>query len=88
MLLKSTHLLGACLVLAAAAALPAQAQSTNNNVIMYIGDGFGLAPKTATRMALGQGRDGKRLPSEAGFQGLNLDKLKYNATVTTQLLDY
>jgi alkaline phosphatase len=87
MLLKSTHLLGACLVLAAADALPTQAQSANNNVIMYIGDGFGLAPKTATRMALGQGRDGKRLPSEAGFQGLNLDKLKYNATVTTHSLN-
>jgi alkaline phosphatase len=87
MLLKSTHLLSACVLLAAADALPAQAQSTNNNVIMYIGDGFGLAPKTATRMALGQGRDTKRFPSDAGFQVLNLDKLKYNATVTTHSLN-
>jgi alkaline phosphatase len=71
----------------AAAALPAAAQATNNNVILYIGDGFGLAPKTATRMALGQGRDGKRYANDAGFQGLNLDKLKYNATVTTHSLN-
>ena len=65
----------------------AQAAATNNNVIIYIGDGFGLAPKTAARMAMGQGRDGKRFTSDAGFQVLSLDKLKYNATVTTHSLN-
>ncbi len=65
----------------------AQAAPTNNNVILYIGDGFGLAPKTAARMAMGQGRDGKRFTTDAGFQVLNLDKMKYNATVTTHSLN-
>jgi len=65
----------------------AQAAATNNNVILYIGDGFGLAPKTAARMAMGQGRDGKRYATDAGFQVLALDKLKYNATVTTHSLN-
>ena len=83
----STFWLGAAALLAVAGAQPVAAQATNNNVIMYIGDGFGLAPKTATRMALGQGRDTKRFPSDAGFQVLNLDKLKYNATVTTHSLN-
>jgi len=84
---KATLLVGAGLLLAGAGAAPAQAQATNNNVIMYIGDGFGLAPKTAARMAMGQGRDGKRFATDAGFQVLNLDKLKYNATVTTHSLN-
>ncbi len=65
----------------------AQAAPTNNNVILYIGDGFGLAPKTAARMALGQGRDGKRFTTDPGFQILSLDKMKYNATVTTHSLN-
>lgn len=56
---------------------------SQKNVIMYIGDGFGIAPKTATRMALGQGTDGKRFTSDPGFQVLALDKLRYQATVTT-----
>ncbi|MFD1872845.1 alkaline phosphatase [Hymenobacter bucti] len=83
---KATLLLGASLLLAGLSTLPAQAQ-TPTNVIMYIGDGFGLAPKTAARMAMGQGRDGKRFATDAGFQVLNLDKLKYNATVTTHSLN-
>ena len=58
----------------------AQTSANNKNVIMYIGDGFGLAPKTAARMAMGQGRDGKRYATDANFQVLALDKLKYNAT--------
>ena len=82
---KTTLLLGAGLL--AAQVLPAVAQAPNTNVILYIGDGFGLAPKTATRMALGQGRDTKRYASDANFQVLNLDKLKYNATVTTHSLN-
>ena len=60
---------------------------TQKNVIMYIGDGFGIAPKTATRMALGQGTEGKRYTSDPGFQILALDKLKYQATVTTHSLN-
>jgi len=67
---------------------PVLAQSSaTNNVILYIGDGFGLAPKTAARMAMGQGTDGKRFTTDAGFQVLALDKLKYNATVTTHSLN-
>ena len=57
------------------------------NVILYIGDGFGIAPKTAARYALGQGRDGKRFSSDPNFKELALDKLKYNATVTTHSLN-
>ena len=67
--------------------LRAQAAASNSNVIIYIGDGFGLAPKTAARMAMGQGTTGKRFTSDAGFQVLALDKLKYNATVTTHSLN-
>lgn len=58
-----------------------------NNVIMYIGDGFGLAPKTAARMAMGQGQSGKRFTDDANFHVLALDHLKYNATVTTHSLN-
>ena len=88
--MKAKILLTGGLVFSALAAhqeARAQAAATNNNVIIYIGDGFGLAPKTAARMAMGQGRDGKRFSSDAGFQVLNLDKLKYNATVTTHSLN-
>lgn len=88
--MKAKILLAGGLVLSALAPhqeARAQAAATNNNVIIYIGDGFGLAPKTAARMAMGQGRDGKRFASDAGFQVLNLDKLKYNATVTTHSLN-
>ena len=64
---------------------PQAAQATN--VILYIGDGFGIAPKTATRMALGQGTEGKRFATDANFQVLAIDKLRYNATVTTHSLN-
>lgn len=53
------------------------------NVIMYIGDGFGIAPKTAARMAMGQGTMGKKYPDDNGFQGMALDKLKFSNMVTT-----
>lgn len=53
------------------------------NVIMYIGDGFGIAPKTAARMAMGQGTTDKKYPDDPGFQGLALDKLKFSNMVTT-----
>lgn len=57
------------------------------NVILYIGDGFGIAPRTAARMALGQGQEGRRHSSDEGFQAMALDKLKYNAMVTTHSLN-
>jgi len=57
------------------------------NVILYIGDGFGVAPRTAARLALGQGRDGMRFSTDAKFQALALDKLKYNAMITTHSLN-
>ncbi|MBD2769244.1 alkaline phosphatase [Hymenobacter sp. BT664] len=87
--MRTKHLLLGSLVLATAARqeVSAQAAATNNNVIIYIGDGFGLAPKTAARMAMGQGTAGKRFASDPGFQVLALDKLKYNATVTTHSLN-
>ena len=82
-------ILASGLLLSATAPLRVQAQAspTNQNVILYIGDGFGLAPKTAARMALGQGSDGKRYTNDANFRVLNLDNLKYNATVTTHSLN-
>jgi alkaline phosphatase len=85
--MKAKILLSSGLMLAALAGQEARAQTANNNVIIYIGDGFGLAPKTAARMAMGQGTNGKRFPSDVGFQVLSLDKLKYNATVTTHSLN-
>jgi len=57
------------------------------NVILFIGDGFGIAPKTAARMAMGQGREGKRYYNDAGFQVLALDKLKFTAMATTHSLN-
>lgn len=57
------------------------------NMILYIGDGFGVAPRTAARMALGQGRDGMRFSSDVSFRALALDKLKYNAMVTTHSMN-
>lgn len=53
------------------------------NVIMYIGDGFGTSAKTAARMAMGQGTQGKRFTSDAGFHVLSLDRLKYAGSATT-----
>ena len=85
--MKAKFLLAGGLLLAAAGGQRARAQAANNNVIMYIGDGFGLAPKTAARLAMGQGRDGKRFATDPGFQVLSLDKLRYNATVTTHSLN-
>ncbi|RYZ41161.1 MAG: hypothetical protein EOP49_29080, partial [Sphingobacteriales bacterium] len=57
------------------------------NLIMYIGDGFGISAKTAARMSLGQGTPGKRFTDDAGFHILALDKLKYNGTLTTHSLN-
>ena len=87
--MKNRILLAGCLlvVVAARQEVVAQPSAANSNVIMYIGDGFGLAPKTAARMAMGQGSTGKRFDTDAGFQVLALDKLKHNATVTTHSLN-
>jgi alkaline phosphatase len=57
------------------------------NVVLYIGDGFGMAAKTATRMALGQGTDGKRFSTDPQHKVLQLDNLRYNAMVTTHSLN-
>lgn len=57
------------------------------NLIMFIGDGFGISAKTAARMSLGQGTPGKRFTDDAGFHILALDKLKYNGTLTTHSLN-
>ncbi len=57
------------------------------NVVMFIGDGFGISAKTAARMSLGQGTPGKRFTDDAGFHILALDKLKYNGTLTTHSLN-
>jgi alkaline phosphatase len=74
-------LLTTALLLGAGSA--AMAQTGPRNVIMYIGDGFGVQAKTAARMALGQGTSGKRLTTDANFQVLALDKLKSVGAATT-----
>lgn len=51
--------------------------------ILFIGDGFGVSAKTAARMAMGQGTIGKRFSNDPGFKVLALDKLRFNAMVTT-----
>ncbi|WP_375417284.1 alkaline phosphatase [uncultured Hymenobacter sp.] len=88
--MKARFLLATGLLTLAPAAwsrVQAQAAATNTNVILYIGDGFGIAPKTAARMAMGQGADGKRFDTDANFKVLAMDKLRYNATVTTHSLN-
>jgi alkaline phosphatase len=65
----------------------AQNAEQPKNLIMYIGDGFGISAKTAARMSLGQGTPGKRFTDDAGFHILALDKLKYNGTLTTHSLN-
>lgn len=62
-------------------------QAQPKNVIMFIGDGFGISAKTAARMSLGQGTTGKRFTNDPDFQILALDKLKYNGTLTTHSLN-
>lgn len=71
------------LALASALTASAQTPTAPRNVIMYIGDGFGVSAKTAARMAMGQGTQGKRLTSDAGFQILALDKMKSVGAATT-----
>ncbi len=85
-MIKPIYLLTAGLLLAGAHAADAQRvgdAGPKKNVIMYIGDGFGIAPKTAARLALGQGQPGSRYGDDPNFQLLAIDKLKYNAMVTT-----
>ncbi|GBD02290.1 Alkaline phosphatase 4 [bacterium HR18] len=57
------------------------------HVILYIGDGHGIAPRTATRMALGQGRPGSRFSDEPNFRLLAQDRLRFHAMVTTHSLN-
>lgn len=77
---------GFSLVLAALACT-ALSLAQQKNVILFIGDGFGIAPRTAARLALGQGKDGMRFSSDVKFQALALDKLKYNAIITTHSMN-
>ncbi len=81
------HRLLLSLVVALAASLVADAQAPRKNVILYIGDGYGISPKTAARMALGQGQDGSRFSTDANFRLLASDRLPFNATVTTHSLN-
>ncbi|WP_228350170.1 alkaline phosphatase [Rhodocaloribacter litoris] len=67
--------------------LPLAASAQKKNVILFIGDGHGIAPRTATRMALGQGQDGSRFSDDPNFHLLASDRLRYNAMVTTHSLN-
>ena len=79
-------ILALALVALGTAAETATAQQ-RQNVILYIGDGFGTAPKTATRMALGQGQTGSRFSTDPNFQLLQLDRLPFTGSVTTHSLN-
>jgi alkaline phosphatase len=57
------------------------------NVIIYIGDGYGMSAKAATRLAMGQGQTGARYSTDHGFQVLNADRLKYQGTLTTHSMN-
>jgi alkaline phosphatase len=57
------------------------------NVIVFIGDGYGVAPKTAARMALGQGQDGARYSDDINFRLMQADNLRYNTVVTTHSMN-
>lgn len=60
---------------------------SKKNVIFFIADGYGIAPKTALRLALGQGTEESKFSSEPKFQILAQDKLKYTATITNHSLN-
>ena len=77
-------LVGLAAVLGLAPSVHAQARK---NVILYIGDGYGISPKTAARMAMGQGQDGSRFSTDPNFRLLASDRLPYNTTVTTHSLN-
>ncbi len=64
----------------------AEAQ-TKKNLIMYIGDGYGIAPRTAARMALGQGKTGSRFSTDPNFRLMQADNMKYVCPVTTHSLN-
>ena len=68
--MKAKLLLRAGLLASLTGCFQAQAQAPNSNVIMYIGDGFGLAPKTAARMAMG-------MNANVTILDRSLDRLKY-----------
>lgn len=57
------------------------------NAILFIADGYGIAPKTALRLALGQGNEDSRVSSDPNFQILAQDKLKYTATIASHSLN-
>jgi len=74
-------------VLALTVILSGLAEAQQKNLIMFIGDGYGIAPKTAARMALGQGKDGSRFSTDPNFHLLQIDALKYVNPVTTHSLN-
>lgn len=57
------------------------------NVIVFIGDGYGIAPRTAARMALGQGQDDSRFSDDPNFRLMAADNLKYTAMVTSHSMN-
>ncbi len=63
--------------------LSVQALAQPKNVIIFIGDGYGITAKTAARMAMGQGQQDARFSDQPGFHKLNADKLSYQGTLTT-----
>ena len=77
-------LVGLAAVLGLAPSAGAQARK---NVILFIGDGYGISPKTAARMAMGQGQDGSRFSTDPNFRLLASDRLPFNTTVTTHSLN-
>ncbi|MEI8134082.1 MAG: alkaline phosphatase [bacterium] len=77
--------LTACALAVLFLANPAFAQK--KNLIMFIGDGYGIAPKVAARMALGQGKTGSRYSDDPNFHLLEIDKLRYVNPVTTHSLN-
>jgi alkaline phosphatase len=57
------------------------------NIILYIGDGYGITAKSMARFALGQGQPGSRYSDDENFHLLNADRLAYSGTLTTHSLN-
>jgi alkaline phosphatase len=74
-----------CTLLALFCAIQVFAQP--RNIVLYIGDGYGMSAKAATRLAMGQGQEGARYSDDAGFQVLQADRLKYQGTLTTHSMN-
>ncbi len=81
---KRSLILSAFLCLSFVGVLSAQKP---RNVIVFIGDGYGVAPKTAARMSLGQGQDGSRFSDDPKFRLMQADNLRYNTVLTTHSMN-